>query len=194
MRVETNENLGRGVRGLVVIGLHVVVIYAIATALGVIRAPTLIKPMEAMLIDSSSTHQEKPVVAKPQMVQPNLDVQVPDPVPQVDEPVETTVAPPDATDAISDANLKVSRRVDPEYPPASRRAGEQGTAVFNVLVDANGHPQDVKVQTSSGYDRLDQAAMQAIHRWLFNAAVRDSQKVTAWTTVRVTFRLQNGSP
>ncbi len=36
--------------------------------------------------------------------------------------------------------------------------------------------------------------MQAIQRWQFNPAVRDAQKVTAWTTVRVTFQLKNGAP
>jgi protein TonB len=189
----TSQNMGRGVRAMLVVGLHAVVIYAIATALGIVHAPSLIKPMEAVFIDASvSTHQEKPLAAKPQMVQPNLDVQVPDPTPQIDEPVEAAVAPPDSSEAISDANLQVTRRVDPDYPSASRRAGEQGTAVFAVLVDPSGHPQDVKVQTSSGHERLDQAGMQAIHRWIFNPAVRDSQKVTAWTTVRVTFQLQNG--
>ncbi len=63
--------------------------------------------------------------------------------------------------------------------------------MLSVLVDASGHPQDVKVKTSSGFDRLDQAAVQALHHWMFNPAVRDSQKVTAWTTVRVTWRLEN---
>ena len=89
------------------------------------------------------------------------------------------------------SNLQVTRRVEPSYPPASRRAGEQGTAVFSVLVDPSGHPQQVKVQTSSGFERLDQAAMEAIRHWVFNPAVRDSQKVAAWTSVRVKFQLQN---
>ena len=109
-----------------------------------------------------------------------------------DVPVETAIAPPDATptEAISDANLQVTRRVEPTYPSASRRAGEQGVAVFSVLVDPSGHPQTVKVQNSSGYDRLDQAAMEAIRHWTFNPAVRESQKVAAWTSVRVKFQLQ----
>jgi protein TonB len=193
MHVEKSDFFARGGRALVVVGLHVVVIYAIATSLGAIRPPELIKPMVAVLIDSPHTTQEaKPSVTKPQMVQPTLDVPVPQTVPQVDVPVDTPVAQPQdstPTEAIADANLQVTRRVDPVYPPASRRAGEQGTAVFNVLVDESGHARDVTVQTSSGFDRLDQSAMQAIRRWVFAPAVRGSQKVSAWTSVKVTFRL-----
>ena len=42
-------------------------------------------------------------------------------------------------------------------------------------------------------DRLDQAAMEAIRKWTFNPAVRDAQKVAAWTSVRVKFQLQTAS-
>ncbi len=198
MQVETSQNLARGGRAAIVVGLHVLVIYTIATSLGFVRPPAIIKPMQAMIIDAAQPqHTEKPVISKPQLDQPQLNVPVPEVEPQVEVPVETVATPPDAappTEAISDANLKITRRVDPSYPPASRRAGEQGTAVLAVLVDANGHPQDIKVQTSSGYDRLDQAAVQGVQRWLFNPAVRDAQKVTAWTTVRVTFKLENARP
>lgn len=192
MHARTNENLARGSRMLLVAALHIAAIYAIATSLGVVRPPSIIQPLQATIVAAAkSTQVQKPVFAKPQLQQLNLEVQD-TPPPEVDVPVDATVAPPDATpnDAISDANLQVTRRVEPNYPPASRRAGEQGTAVFNVLVDANGHPQDVKVQSSSGFARLDQSAMEAIRRWMFNPAVRGSQKVAAWTSVRVKFQLQ----
>jgi periplasmic protein TonB len=192
MHAHTNENLARGGRMLLVAALHIAAIYAIATSLGVVRPPSIIQPLQATIIEATKQpHTAKPVLAKPQLQQLNVDVQD-TPPPEVDVPVDTTVAAPDPSpnDAISDANLQVTRRVEPNYPPASRRAGEQGTAVFSVLVDPSGHPQQVKVQTSSGYDRLDQAAMEAIRRWMFNPAVRDSQKVAAWTSVRVKFQLQ----
>lgn len=192
MHAQTNENLARGSRMLLVAALHIAAIYAIATSLGVVRPPSIIQPLQATIIEATkSTHVERPVLAKPQLQQLNVDVQD-TPPPEVDVPVDTTVAPPDATpnDAISDANLQVTRRVEPNYPPASRRAGEQGTAVFSVLVDPSGHPQEVKVQTSSGFPRLDQSGMEAIRRWMFNPAIRGSQKVAAWTSVRVKFQLQ----
>jgi len=193
MHAVTIENLARGSRMLLVVALHIAALYAIATSLGVVRPPSIIQPLQATIIEATKQpHVAQPLLAKPQLQQLNVDVQD-TPPPEVDVPVDTTVAPPDASpnEAISDANLQVTRRVEPSYPPASRRAGEQGTAVFSVLVDPSGHPQQVKVQTSSGFERLDQAAMEAIRHWVFNPAVRDSQKVAAWTSVRVKFQLQN---
>ena len=191
MYVDRSEALARGGRGAVVVGLHLLILYAIATGLGVVKPPSIIQPMEAMLIDSTKpTHVEAPVVSKPKMEQPQLNVDSPQPEPEIDIPVDTTTTP-DTSTAISDANLQVTRRIEPVYPAQSRRAGEQGTAVFNVLVDENGHPLQINIAKSSGFDKLDQSALQAIHRWMFNPAVRGSQKVSAWTSVRVTFRLEN---
>jgi protein TonB len=192
MYVDRSEALARGGRGAIVVGLHLLILYAIATGLGVVRPPSIIQPMEAMLIDSTkSTHVETPVMTKPQLEQPQLNVDVQQPQPEIDVPVDTAPPEADASTAISDANLQVTRRVEPVYPAQSRRAGEQGTVVFNVFVDENGHPQQINIAKSSGFDKLDQSALQAIHRWMFNPAVRGSQKVAAWTSVRVTFRLEN---
>jgi len=191
MYVDRSEALARGGRGAIVVGLHLLILYAIATGLGVVKPPSIIQPMEAMLIDSTkSTHVQAPMITKPQMEQPQLNLDVQQPEPEIDIPVDTSTAP-DASTAISDANLQVMRRVEPVYPAQSRRAGEQGTVVFNVLVDESGHPQQINIARSSGFDKLDQSALQAIHRWMFNPAVRGSQKVAAWTSVRVTFRLEN---
>jgi len=196
MRVETSENLARGGRIAAVAGLHAAVLYAIATSLGIVRPPEIVAPLQASLIEATQpAHPYKAVPVRPQIVQAQLDVPLPDTPPQVDVPEQTSTPPADSppTEAISDANLQVTRRVEPGYPPASRRAGEQGTVVLSVLVDAAGHPQQIKVRTSSGHERLDQAAMEAIRRWTFNPAVRGSQKVTAWTSVRVKFELQNAA-
>jgi periplasmic protein TonB len=192
MHVDRNEALARGSRGAIVVGLHLLILYAIATGLGVVKPPSIIQPMEAMLIDSThSTERAVPVATKPRMEQPQLNLDVQQPQPEIDIPVDTAPVDANASNAISDANLQVTRRVEPVYPPQSRRAGEEGTVVFNVLVDESGHPQQINIVRSSGFDKLDQSALQAIHRWMFNPAVRGSQKVAAWTSVRVTFRLQS---
>jgi protein TonB len=63
--------------------------------------------------------------------------------------------------------------------------------VFRVLVDANGRPQDVSVVTSTGHPRLDEAAMAAIKKWTFKAAMQAGQAVQSYTKVQVKFELQN---
>jgi len=55
----------------------------------------------------------------------------------------------------------------PNYPAMSRRLGEQGKAVINVVVGADGLPRQVSVKQSSGYERLDEAAREATMRCRF---------------------------
>lgn len=61
----------------------------------------------------------------------------------------------------------VLRRVTPSYPSLSRRKGEQGSVTLEVLVKADGSAGTVTVKTSSGFSRLDKAAVNAVRRWRF---------------------------
>ena len=56
------------------------------------------------------------------------------------------------------------------YPPESRAAGEHGVVILRLVVDGNGRPASVTVGRSSGYPRLDRAAVEAGWR----ARVRDA--------------------
>ena len=47
------------------------------------------------------------------------------------------------------------------YPPESRAAGEHGVVILRLIVDGNGRPSGVSVLKSSGYPRLDRAAVEA---------------------------------
>ena len=87
--------------------------------------------------------------------------------------------------------LKTTNRVEPVYPATSRRLGEEGTTRLRVMVDESGRPRDVKVMTSSGFARLDQAAIEAVKRWRFVAATDGSRSVASWTQVAITFQLKN---
>ncbi|HEX7387810.1 MAG TPA: energy transducer TonB [Castellaniella sp.] len=58
-------------------------------------------------------------------------------------------------------------RPTPVYPQQSERRGEQGRVILRVLISPEGHVAGVKVQKSSGYARLDQAAIDAIRKARF---------------------------
>ena len=47
------------------------------------------------------------------------------------------------------------------YPPESRAAGEHGVVILRLVVDGGGRPTSVTVGRSSGYPRLDRAAIEA---------------------------------
>lgn len=94
----------------------------------------------------------------------------------------------DSTPGESDA-LEVSHRVEPVYPPGSSRAHEQGTTVLDVLIDKRGRPQKVKVARSSGFQRLDDAALHAIRQWTFGPATDPAHG--EWVQVQVGFHLHS---
>ncbi len=77
----------------------------------------------------------------------------------------------------------------PAYPPMSRRAGEQGRVLLKVLVSENGAAERVQLETGSGYEKLDQAAIEAVKKWSFIPARRNNQPVSAYVLVPVKFSL-----
>ena len=157
---------------IIVAALHVLIVYGLMVATGVVRQPAFVAPIEAVFIPEATQPEQQPEIEiKPEIDQP---VAVDEPVPEVQ--FEEAVTPPSdvpipaSATAISGSqqqgapaqDLKTANRVDPAYPPASRRAGEEGTVRLKVLVDEKGRPRDVAVATSSGFARLDEAAIQAV--------------------------------
>ena len=99
---------------------------------------------------------------------------------------------PDAGAAGTTQALAYATPVTPAYPPASKRAFEQGTVVLRVLVDVSGMPQRVEVAKSSGHARLDTAARESVLRATFRPVMRDGAAVPAWGLVPIAFRLDRG--
>ncbi|MBE0621715.1 MAG: TonB family protein [Burkholderiales bacterium] len=79
----------------------------------------------------------------------------------------------------------------PEYPAVSLRLGETGRVVLNVLVSATGAAEQVNVHTSSGSERLDQAAVKAVKKWKFIPARRGDEAVAAQVLVPITFKTES---
>ena len=78
----------------------------------------------------------------------------------------------------------------PIYPSLSRRLEEQGTVTLNVFVDNNGQAQNVVVKKSSGFDRLDSAALETVKKWKFSPAKQGGSVVASWVQVPVSFVLE----
>lgn len=79
----------------------------------------------------------------------------------------------------------------PVYTEQSRRRGEQGKVLLLVQVTAEGVAAAVDIKQSSGFTRLDQAAVNAVRKWRFVPARRGAETVAATVVVPVTFRLDN---
>ena len=65
--------------------------------------------------------------------------------------------------------------------------GEQGRVLLRVVVTAAGLAEQVELKASSGTERLDRAAIDAVKRWRFVPARQGDQPVAAWVVDRSHF-------
>lgn len=79
----------------------------------------------------------------------------------------------------------------PTYPPMARRFGEQGRVLLKVLVSETGNAEKVQIENSSGYNKLDQAAIEAVKQWTFIPAKRSNQAISAYVLVPIKFSLNS---
>jgi protein TonB len=79
----------------------------------------------------------------------------------------------------------------PVYPSSSRRLGEEGRVLLRVKVTALGQPVAVDLEKSSKFERLDEAARQAVARWRFVPAKRGDEAVEGSVIVPIVFRLDD---
>ena len=78
-----------------------------------------------------------------------------------------------------------------QYPAASRQAGETGSVVIGVEISASGSVTAAWVEESSGFSRLDSAALQSAYEWRFHPALdRAGNPVEGKKLVRVVYTLQ----
>lgn len=80
-------------------------------------------------------------------------------------------APPVVQLPSSDADYLQNPR--PPYPALSKRLGEQGRVVHSVLIGVDGRAISAKLVQSSGFERLDKAAYDAIMKWRFAPGKRN---------------------
>ena len=79
----------------------------------------------------------------------------------------------------------------PKYPYLSRQRREEGEVLLKVLVGVEGRAREVRVERSSGSERLDAAAVEVVQaRWRFEPARRGTAAVEAWVLVPIIFELR----
>lgn len=78
----------------------------------------------------------------------------------------------------------------PKYPKISLRRKEAGTVFLALTVTAEGRAKDVRVLKTSGYPRLDKAALDAVKDWRFIPAKRLGRPVDADYELPIHFKLR----
>lgn len=129
------------------------------------------------------TLAERPVIQAPPVVQP-----VPVPAP----PAPPAPPSPRAPENRGDLSAQVVFRKPIKVPLESRRLHEEGVVVLSILLAADGHVQDIAVSSSSGFPRLDRAALEAVRDWRWSPTVRDGTPVMVRGLLRVPFIREHG--
>ena len=152
----------------------------------------------------------KPEPRMPALPPPPMPVAIADPTPAPNAPTGVTTpqpppppiaapvaaaappAPPAAPARVvlpsSDADYLQNPK--PAYPPISKRLGEQGKVIVRVLIGVDGNAQKAEVRQSSGFDRLDQAALATVLRWRYVPGKRGGVAETMWFNVPINFVLE----
>jgi protein TonB len=101
------------------------------------------------------------------------------------------IAPPPAPEPVTEPRGYAGylNNPEPSYPPAAQKHGLQGKVVLKIHVSASGHPDNVSIAKSSGYDILDAAAVKAVTTWVFEPAKRGQKPIDGWVNVPIDFKL-----
>lgn len=117
----------------------------------------------------------------------------PEPAPvELPAPVPTPAPAKPAGPMMLNAELALActQRTPPAYPRMSRRLGETGKTVLRVELDETGQVGAAQVITSSGFERLDAAALAAVKTWRCRPAQRDGAAVRSVATQPFNFTLE----
>lgn len=187
----------------VVVALHVAVGWMLASGFGKSVIQVMSAPIETKVIEEVAPPEELPPPPPP------LDLEAPPP--EFVPPPEIALAPEPVapTNAIRQVQSKVVTkpapaavaivppRSDPRhtnalppYPPAARRLGEEGAVTLQLYINKHGRVEEARVQSTSGFPRLDQAAVrEAKRKWRFVPANEGGRPIAAWMSIVVRFQL-----
>jgi protein TonB len=155
--------------------------------------PVQLPPPEPVSVPEALVPVPEPMPSPKEESPPSSPKELPPPAPKPKPPVAAAKAPPSGKPAesipakgttagtVGDASGKVLGKplylVRPQvnYPAESRAAGEQGVVLLRITVNANGRPSAVTVAGSSGFPRLDKAAVEGGWRCKVSNAFEGAQ-------------------
>ena len=192
--------------GIVVL-LHLVFIYGLASGLAHQMVDVIKQPLETTLIQEVKT-PPKDVVPPPPTMVPPPPVYIPPPEVQIEQaapavsdaitvvttkPLPRAVSAPPPVRSVSRAPSNGGRPAcgdaDSIYPSTSEELSEAGAVVIYALVDTSGSIIDTRLVNSSGFPRLDNAALTgaaSICHYSSPASV-DGHPTQGWTSITFNF-------
>ena len=84
---------------------------------------------------------------------------------------------------------KELRRPSVQYPPASQDNGDEGTVTLLLAVQTDGSISDIRIARSSGYQRLDAAAVRSLRQAKFQPATCHGKPIAVQIHQSFTFKI-----
>jgi len=149
-------------------------------------------PVPQLMTSSAPVTSPAQPIAPPPPVKPPPPATVSAPVIPAAPPV--TFAPPVAparpVTLGNELSVNCQERTPPVYPKQSIRLNEQGKTVLQVDLDESGRVVAATVKTSSGFSRLDEAAISAVKTWHCTPAKRNGVAVRSTALQPFNFTLK----
>ena len=138
-------------------------------ALEPVAAPVQPAPPEPELLNDDEMAEKHKIIKKkpPEMKPQPRTVQEQSPTPAPVAESKPASAPAPVMTARYDADYL--NNPAPGYPQLSRRLGEEGQVMVRAQVSADGKVLSVELKQSSGFERLDEAALKAVAKYRFTS-------------------------
>jgi len=157
-----------------------------------------IQPIQKTVIPQAIVEPKQLVSVAKSTVPAQAPVVVPTPMRVAEAPTvvskqEAPIAPPVAQKPVvlsGELSVSCPVRTAPKYPRISLKMEEEGNVVVRVKLDKEGKIAEASVKSSSGYKRLDDAAISAVQTWKCHPAMRDNAAVEAYALQPFEFKLE----
>ena len=162
-------------------------------------APPKLTPPPPVYIPPPQVTVQAPVPPPPVAAVTTVKPAEPAPAPAAagtGPPASAGTGPPEAPPGPPKAVVRTAAVVDakscrePPYPLSSRRDNETGIVRLSIHIDVDGTVLDSKVERSSGYRRLDEAARAGLALCKFKPATVDGKAVRSWEPFAYEWKLQ----
>jgi protein TonB len=191
----------------IVVILHVLLVYGLINGLARKIVEVVSQPLETKIIEELKPPDDKPPPPPPPKLNtppppfippPEVSVQMPATASQFAITAVSKERPPPPPPVVAPAPRKITRQAaivnatacqKPAYPAASLRSQEQGIVTLGFLIDLDGRVLESKVEKSSGYRRLDDAAVKALGLCQFQPAMIDNKPEKSWARIEYEWRI-----
>jgi protein TonB len=208
---ETRRGLRRSVAITLAVLLHVALLYLVVTGTGRAIIARAAAPIIATIIEAPPPAPPPPMerlaprmaeMTRPVLPLPDIQIAAPPSPNAITQVSFAQTIPPgqlapmqQPQPAAQHGTLRQAHAVSPQdcvplYPPSSLRNGETGVAKMQLLISAKGEVIEAKLDGSTGFRRLDDAALIAAKACKFVPANTDGKAEQAWHAFSYNFNVR----